>query len=86
MRQVIPRTPCAADVSLRSHLALPAPKSRVCIARNHLPNLQATMNGMVNSIQPEQYPPNPALPRNEHPAYPRLSGTDDRKSILKVKS
>ncbi len=37
-------------------------------------------------MEPEQYPPSPALVRNENLPYPRLTGTDYEKSILKVKS
>ncbi len=35
---------------------------------------------------PEQYPPSPALFRTELTPYPRLTGTNYQKSILKVES
>ncbi len=44
------------------------------------------MNERINRMEPEQYPPSPALLRNENPPYPRLTGTDYGKSILKVES
>ncbi len=53
---------------------------------SHLPNPQAIMNDWINRMEPEQYPPSPALLRNENPPYPRLIGTDYRKFILKVES
>jgi len=53
---------------------------------SHLPNLRAIMNDRINRMGPEQYPPSPAWSRNENPPYPRLIGTDYRKSILKVES
>ena len=34
------------------------------------------MNERINRMEPEQYPPSPALLRNENPPYPRLTGTD----------
>ena len=43
---------------------------------SHLPNPHAIMNARVNRREPEQYPPSPALLRNELPLYPRLTGTD----------
>ena len=43
---------------------------------SHLPNPRAIMNDRVNRTAPERYPPSPALVRNEHPPYPRLTGTD----------
>ena len=57
------------------------PISFACRESSHLPNSNATMNGRVNGIHPEQYPPSPALSRNETLPYPRLSGTDNRKPI-----
>ena len=51
-----------------------------------LPNPQAIMNDRINRMESEQYPPSPAFLRNENPPYPRLTGTDYRKSILKVES
>ena len=72
---------CTRSHSLGSHRhALPAPIRRACRESNHLPNSHATMNGRVNGIHPEQYPPVPALSRNETPPYPRLSGTNNRRS------
>ncbi|GEM_PF-1607255 len=44
------------------------------------------MNDRVNRMEPEQYPPSPALRRNENPPYPRLIGTDYKNSIFKVES
>jgi len=43
---------------------------------SHLPNPHAIMNDRINRMEPEQYPPSPALFRNEDPLYPRLTGTD----------
>ncbi len=43
---------------------------------SHLPNPHAIMNARINGMEPEQYPPSPALLRNEMPPYPRLIGTD----------
>jgi len=53
---------------------------------NRLPNPYAIMNNRINGMGPEQYPPSPALVRNEIPPYPRLFGTDYQKSIFKVES
>ena len=53
---------------------------------SHLPNPHAIVDDRINRTEPEQYPPSPALVRNENPPYPRLTGTDYKKSILKVKS
>jgi len=53
---------------------------------SHLPNPRAMINDRINRMGPEQYPPIPALVRNENPPYPRLTGTDYQKSILKVES
>ncbi len=47
---------------------------------SRLPNPQAIMNDRVNRMEPEQYPPYPALPRNETPPYPRLIGTNCREA------
>ena len=43
---------------------------------SHPPNPQAIMNGGVNGMESEQYPPVPTLFRNETPPYPRLIATD----------
>ncbi len=66
-----------------------APTGAAIIARRPrmpLPNPCAIMNGKVNAMGPEQYPPSPALPRNETPPYPRLFATDYEKAILEVES
>ncbi len=47
---------------------------------SHLPNPQAIVNDRLNGMEPEQYPPSPALIRNENPPYPRLTGTDYQKA------
>ncbi len=44
------------------------------------------MNGRVNCMEPEQYPPISALIRNENLPYPRLIGTDYENSMFKVES
>ena len=38
-----------------------------CLESSHLLNPQAIMNDRVNRMEPEQYPPSPALFRNENP-------------------
>ncbi len=53
---------------------------------SHLPNPHAMINDGINRMGPEQYLPSPALLRNENPPYPRLTGMDYRKFILKVES
>ena len=53
---------------------------------SHLLNPNAIVNDRINRMEPEQYPPSPALVRNELPPYPRLTGTDYKNSILKVES
>ena len=63
-----------------------AARSLTRLENSHLPNPHAIMNDGINRMEPEQYPPSPALLRNENPPYPRLTGTDYRKSILKVES
>ncbi len=65
------------------------PVSDLSLARlesSHLPNQYAMVNDRINRMEPEQYPPSPALCRNENPPYPRLIGTDYQKFILKVES
>jgi len=57
-----------------------------CLESSHLPNPHAMINDRINRMEPEQYPPSPALLRNETPPYPRLIGTDYGKSIFKVES
>ncbi len=59
---------------IQTHLSLTGPTR---LESSHLPNPQAIMNDRINRIEPEQYPPSPALSRNENPPYPRLIGTDD---------
>ena len=65
-------------------LTVPSQPSR--LESSHLPNPYAIMNDRINSVEPEQYPPSPALLRNENPPYPRLTGMDYQKSTLKVES
>ena len=68
---------------IQAHPSLSRPSR---LENRPLPNQQAIMNDWINRMEPEQYPPSPALLRNENPPYPRLIGTDYRKSILKVES
>ncbi len=58
---------------IQAHLSLTCPNR---LENTHLPNQQAIMNDRINRMGPEQYPPSPALLRNEIPPYPRLTGTD----------
>jgi len=64
----------------------PMPTNRTCRESRPLPNLRATINDGVKHMDPEQYPPIPALSRNENPRCPRLSGTDYQKSMLQVEA
>ena len=59
---------------IQAHPSLTRPTR---LESSHLPNLYAIMNDRINRMGPEQYPPSPALVRNENPPYPRLIGTDD---------
>jgi len=68
---------------IQGHSTLTCPTR---LKSSHLPNPHAIMNARVNRMGPEQYPPSPALSRNETPPYPRLTGTDYRKFIFKVES
>lgn len=43
---------------------------------SHLPNPHAIVNDRINRMELEQYPPSPALFRNELLPYPRLTGID----------
>jgi len=79
--------PATLTVVRRCHAqAHPTPILPPCLESNHLPNPDAIMNDRVNRMEPEQYPPSPALRRNENPPYPRLIGTDYKNSIFKVES
>jgi len=64
----------------------PTPTCPTHLSGSHLPNPRAMVNNRINRMGPEQYPPSPALLRNETPPYPRLTGTDYWKFILKVES
>jgi hypothetical protein len=80
-------TPAILIVARNHHIqAHPTLARPICLESSHLPNPQAIMNDRVNRMEPEQYPPSPALSRNESPPYSRLIGTDYQKSILKVES
>ena len=63
------------------HARVPPTLTRATrLGSSRLPNPQAIMNDRVNRMESEQYPPYPALPRNETPPYPRLIGTNFRKA------
>ena len=53
---------------------------------SQLPSSSAIVNGGVNRMDPERYPPIPAWNRNKIPPYPRLFVTDYQNSIFKVES
>ncbi len=84
VRDTIMARSCHAHIPIERLLQALACATR--FESRRLPNSQAIMNSRVNCMEPEQYPPISALVRNENPPYPRLTGTDYKKSIFKAES
>ena len=83
----LPRQPAVLVISRSRHTqARPTLARPTRLESGHLPNPPAIVNDRINRMEPEQYPPSPALARNEPPPHPRLTGTDYKKSILKLES
>ena len=88
-RVVVPLIPLAAAPRIPLKTLIPVlpfnraaftPARATRLRSSRLPNPRAIMNDRVNRMEPEQYPPYPALSRNETPPYPRLIGTNCQKA------
>ena len=64
--------------------AQPTPISRICPINQAYAQSTGSRKRQVNRAYPKQYPPIPALIRNENPPYRRLSGMDPQSPELKV--